>query len=69
MSVDCSTCVIEQQVQDQTCLHMPAMCVAQALTDERRLRAFTQSEAASQPQAGGVFSMYGGSVQVRHYRV
>ena len=37
----------------------------QALTDERRLRAFTQSEATSQPQPGGAFSMYGGSVQVQ----
>jgi hypothetical protein len=44
---------------------MHRLHTAQALTDERRLRAFTQSEAASQPQPGGAFSMYGGSVQVR----
>lgn len=41
----------------------------QALTDERRLRAFTQSEATSQPQPGGEFSMYGGSVGGRYLAV
>jgi hypothetical protein len=52
----------ELDPSEHAALH-PAL--VQALTDERRLRAFTQSEATSQPQPGGAFSMYGGSVQVR----
>lgn len=43
--------------------------IYEALTDERRLRAFTQSEATSQPHPGGAFSMYGGSVGGRYLAV
>lgn len=37
--------------------------IYEALTDERRIRAFTQSEATSEPVPGGSFSMFGGTVQ------
>jgi hypothetical protein len=60
MFKEVSLCKMAKCGQSVHCLR-----TAQALTDERRLRAFTQSEAASQPQPGGAFSMYGGSVQVR----
>lgn len=40
-----------------------AFVALQALTDERRIRAFTQSEATSDPCPGGKFSMFGGAVQ------